>query len=256
MKLPVRIIVAAAVLGAVFMSGASAGISSTVFALQAVNNSGTSTFSVGFGEGDWDAGTGVYTWSLGGSMGLYDDTNPGDYVATLESASLTIHTGAAPEIILNLGVIAGDSNTEFLVDTAQVDFPTIPAALAEGGFTANGHVWDNQADYAYMIGLDDLGEITGMGAFRSRYNGDEVFSHLLSVVSATAGSDGGGSEAYPDSGTVPIGEDLNDINIHASFVLTGGDRAVGGGNFSVIPEPGGVALVVAGALVVLSTRRR
>lgn len=241
-------------------AGVRANISNTVFALEAVNDSGTSTFSVDFSQGSWDPGAGVYTWSLAAPLDLVDDTVPSISVATLDSATLTIHTGAAPDISLNLGVVGGESDTDFYVDTARVSFPTIPASSAEANFAASAAVWDNQTDGAYLMGNGD----PGVGAFRSYYNGvhpgGSVFSHLISVVWAGGGgSYASQSGSYPDSGMAPFGSDVDDISVYAGFVVSAGDRAVGDATFGVVPEPGSLALTATlGAMcaTILWRRRR
>ncbi len=220
-----------------FLPGATAGISSTVFAITATNDSGSSSYSVDFSSGTWDPVAGDYTWSLGGPMDLVDDADPGIVVASLSSATLVIHTKPTPEITLNLGVSAGDSNTYFYVDSAVVDFSTIPAAAAEGRFSAGAQIWDTGFDGAYLVGADG----SGVGAFQSYYNGTAPsgtrFSHLVGAIVVGNGGSGSASQAFPSVGYAAIGANLNDISTHGAFVVSGGDRMVGSMSFGIVPEP-------------------
>lgn len=249
--------IAAIVAVAVSTLSSYAGISSTVLSVRAENTSGSSTFSVGFSEGNWNAGTGEFTYTLGGPIDLLDDLNSSVTVAALQSASLTIQTGLSPNITLNLGVLGGATDTDFHVDTAQVDFPTIPAAMAEARFQANAQVWDNQNDMAFVWGID--GD-PGVGAFRALYNGADpagtVFSHLVALVMASGGGNASGSESYPQSGTVAVGSSMSDMSVHAAFMVSAGDRAIGGGSYGVTPEPSVAVLLAVGAAVAMHPRRR
>ena len=233
---------------------AQAGISGTVFSLQASNDSGVATFSASFGEGTWDPGTQAYTWSLDSPVELLDD---GTLVATLESAGLSIGFLPTPQIELGFGVVSGTSDTEFLVDSALVDFNTIPAELAAGRFVAGCTVYDSgEADGMWLYEPS----LTGFGAFQSYYNiGDgsdpALFSHLLAIVGSYGGGMASGSQSYPGSGYAPIDADVSDMRVDANFILTQNDSATTSMTFVLVPEPAGLVLLALGGALIRGRQR-
>ncbi len=233
---------------------ANAGISDTVFSIQATNDSGTATYFADFNEGTWNPDTQTFTWSLPSSIDLLDEET---YVATLESASITVEMLPTPQIQMSFGVVSGTSDTGFLIDSAAVDFNTIPADLAAGYFLAGCTVYDSGADdgmWLYEPGLE------GFGAFQSYYNLDSVpaplFSHLLAVVGSSGGGMANGSQSYPGSGYAPINADVDDMYIHADFILTDYDSAETNTTYILVPEPTGLVLLTLGGVLVGWRRRR
>ncbi len=247
----VTLAVAAAILGG---QPSQADISQTVFSIQASNESGTAAFDASFDEGTWDPVARAYTWSLDSPVDLLDGTA---LVATLESASLSVDLLPSPQIVLEFGLAAGTTDTTCSVDSALVGFNTLPADLTAGRFVAGATIWDSGANdgmWFYEPALD------GTGIFKAFYNNAEqpepaLFSHLLALVGSSGGGMASGSQSYPNSGTLPIGEDIWDMSIHANFILTSNDRAEASSTFLLVPEPAGlVLLALVGAMLVRHRR--
>lgn len=233
-----------------------ADISQTVFSIQASNESGTATFETDFDSGVWDPAAQTYAWSLDSPVELLDGT---EVVATLESAALAVEFLPSPQITLEFGVEAGTTDTECLVDSALVGFNTLPADLSAGRFTAGCTVWDSGANDGMWFYQPDL---DGTGAFKALYNNDgqpepALFSHLLALVGGSGGGSASGSQSYPNSGTLPIGEDIWDMSIQANFILTSNDSAEASSTFLLVPEPAGLTtLALVGAILAAKHRRR
>jgi len=235
-----------------FTPDTGADVSETVFAIEALNGSGSATFSVAFDEGTWDPVTETYTWCLPSMVEL---TDGGTLLATLLEASVSVHLASTFEVDMNIDVLAGDANTDFYVDSALASFPTMPADVAEGQFFASTTVTDAGGGGAILMGLDT----PGMGAFRAYYNGaapeGSLFSHLISVVMVGEGGTGGGSQRDPAFGFRPIGEEVDDMSVRMAFLLTANDEASGTATFGAVPEPAGLALLALGGAVLLGRRR-
>lgn len=231
-----------------------AGISETVFSLEASNDNGTATFYASYDEGTWDPGAAAYTWSLGAPVDLLDGETS---VATLESASLSVSFVPQPEISLDFGLVSGTSDTEFVIGSALVNFNTIPADLAGGRFVAGCSVYDSGAADGMWLYEPSL---TGFGAFQSYYNvGDgadpQLFSHLLALVGSFGGGMASGSQSYPGSGFLPINADISDMQVDAHFILTQNDSATASMTFVLVPEPAGLALLLFGGVLLRGRHR-
>lgn len=237
----------------VAVPAANGEISDIVFAIQASNDSGSGQYAATFDEGIYDPVTQTFTWSLAGPVELLSDS--GRLIATLEDAALFIHDGStAPEVQLDFDVVAGSSNTEFLIDSALVSFRTIPADLAAGRFGVSATVWDlsNPSNGVWMVKLGSQA-----GIFQSYYNGPApdgaVFRELLGVIGSDSSGSATGGEVFPQTGHAPMNSDVGSISVGAAFVLTAEDRADGTATFEVVPEPGVLALLTFGML--LAARR-
>ena len=237
-------------------TAAQASISSTVFTIEATNESGTASYAVAYEDGIWDPGLRTYTWSLSDSIPMEGDQ--GLYVATLNSASLVVSMSSTLQIGLNFGVLAGSSDTSFTIDTALVQFNSVPASVAEGSFLAGSTVYDDSGSdgvWLYEPSLD------GTGVFQACYNqgdGSPVmqFSDLLAVVGSFDGGMASGSQSYPGSGYTPFGAALSGMSIRADFVLTAADLAEGNTTYVLVPEPAGLALMLIGCAFLTGLRRR
>jgi hypothetical protein len=246
------VVAALALAGTLGVPSAGADISETIFTIEATNDSGTGTYSVLFTEGAWNGDT--YSWSLAEPVELLDG---GDiHVATLTDATLEVVLTSVPHIDLTVDVLAGTSNTSFWVDSALVDFSPIPAEESAGRFSARCRIQDPGAnpDGAMFMSL-----YAPEGALRSYYNGvapdGSVFRHAVSVVMASGDGEGFGGEDYPSSGYAPIGEEVYDASVHAGFILTANDRAIGTMSFGLVPEPGGLMLLALGGIWLVQRRR-
>jgi hypothetical protein len=232
-----------------------AGISETVFSMQASNASGSASFAANFAEGSWDPVAQAYNWSLASPVDLLDG---GALIATLESASLSVEFLPSPQLTLGFSVVAGATDTSCLVDSALVDFNPLPADLSAGRFQAGASVYDSGASdgmWFYEPGL------AGTGVFQAFYNNlgspeAERFSHLLALIGSFGGGMASGSQSYPNSGVLPIGVDIWDMTIHTDFILTSNDRAVTSSTFVLVPEPAGLAMLAFAGILLASRRQR
>ena len=235
---------------------ANASISSTVFTIEATNASGTASYAASYDAGTWDPATMTYMWSLSQPMSMEGDQ--GRYVATLDSATLVIEMTSTLQIGMNFGVAAGSSDTTFTIESALVDFNSVPASVAEGSFMAGGTVYDDSGSdgmWLYEPNLD------GTGAFQAYFNQgagspDMLFSDLLAVVGSFDGGMASGSQSYPGAGYNPFGTAINDMFVRADFVLTADDSAEGATTYVLAPEPTGLSLLLLGGLLYTGLRRR
>lgn len=227
---------------------AGAGISDPVFSIEVKNYAETHStmYSVNYADGTWDPGMRTYSWSLASPVELWDD---GTLLGTLLDASVVIQEAPTPLIDLDIEVLAGPDHAKFYVDSALLDFPTIPADMAEGEFSAVVTVWDDGGSGFMLQGLG----WTGAGACQSYYNGANpngtLFSHLIGVVS------GANWAMVPDDYAGPIGTEIHDMRAHDAFVLTQLDRARVESVFGVVPEPAGFLLLALGGALMGGRRR-
>ena len=233
------------VLLAILVAPVNASISQTVFSIQAENDSGSAALAIDFSDGVWDPVDLRYTWQLPGALPLVDGS---DTIATLNSAGLTIEFQPVVSIDLTFGVQAGTTDTTFLIDSAIVNFATVPAGSAEGAFLAGCTVVDSGAGngmWLYEPGL------AGFGAFQAYMNVQPgpatIFSDLLALVGSFSGGTANASEAQPSSGYNPIAGAVHDTMVRANFVLTHLDNASANATFSLVPEPTAVMLMSVGA---------
>ena len=228
----------------IFSVTAQADISQSVFTIHAVNESGSAVYSADFDDGVWDPGAQTYNWALSSSISMVDGAAA---VATLHGAGITIEMTPAPRMSFTFDVTSGDSDTEFLVESAVVNFNTIPSDEAGASFLAGCSVYDSGAGDGMWIYEPGLG---GFGVFQSYYNTnpepEELFSDLISVVGSPDGGMASGAESQPGSGYLPLGADIYDACMRASFVLTDLDRAQGNAAYALVPEPASLAILALG----------
>ena len=240
-RTPKRGLALAALALATTAGTASADISSVIFTITAeLENGNTYPWSIELNPGDVDA-NGNYYWQLDEAVSVMDGTTE---IFELSNASITIF--ADPSVALNFNVIAGQQNTVFSIDSANLSFA--PLANAVGRATAGVSVTDLNGDGATFTPQ-------GPGAYRSYYNGGGTnFQNLIGApIVAGAFSSAGTSDTFPAVGYQNIGTTLNDIESEWRFTLSSGDLASGTSEFEVIPAPASMAL---GALALAGLRRR
>ncbi|MCA9273412.1 MAG: hypothetical protein KDA31_10230 [Phycisphaerales bacterium] len=240
-RTPKRSLALAALALATSAGTASADISSIVFTITAeLENGSTYPWSVELNPGDVDA-NGNYFWQLDQEVHVMDGTTE---IFALTDASITIF--ADPSVALNFNVIAGQQNTVFSIDSANLSFA--PLANAVGRATAAVSVSDLNGDGATLTPLAG-------GAYRSYYNGGGTnFQNLIGApVVAAPFSSASTSDTFPGVGYQNIGTTLTDIESEWRFSLSAGDLAAGTSEFEVIPAP---ASVVLGLTALAGLRRR
>jgi len=203
---------------------AAAGISETVFSIQASNQSGSGSVVAAFSEGEWDPATDEFTWTLPEQVDILDDVS-GEFVASLLNAEIFIRATQDCEIDATVGVVSGDSETTFLIQSALVEIEPVPGWTAQARATGSFTVTHLGGPYAYLRGLGP----SGTGAFRSYYNGylaeGTRFAHLVASVYVDGGGTVTGSQADPSSGYRSIGEEIYNVSTEIAFTLTAGDLA-------------------------------
>lgn len=217
------------------------------FSITAITDQGSATWTA---EGEWDGD--AYTWSSNDPVELRADD--GQLLATLNP------TGASgsgflyyedPQVSLDFSVMAGPSDTMFVIDSALLSFPTITGA--EGRASAAYSLSDLNGNGAALSGT-----ASGGVGYLAQYNGfvpgGTTFAGLISGLSVATpfGSDST-SEAEPSSGFALIGDPISDMSVRAAFSLSAGDLASGTTTFVVVPEPTTCLLLCGGLLLI---RRR
>jgi len=230
-------------------SAAMADISPIVFRLEATNASGSGVLEIPFESMVYVPDQNMYTWVQSTPVYL---TDGGQLIATLNNANLAI--SADPAIGMGFAVQAGTSDTTFVITSALLSFPQIPANLTEGRASAGFTVTDLTGNGAQMLGLGS----PGTGMYRADYNGfvpgGTKFCDLVYSVVAGPGGSGGGSQNYPPSGYVDIPVGVYDMSVQIAFTLTANDLGSGTSYYQIIPEPMTAGLLLIGAMAL--ARRR
>lgn len=234
----------------VVTSTAVADISNIVFRIEATNAAGSGFFEVTKDKLKFNPQTGTYTWDLPSPITL---TGVGGPVAVLDAADLTLKSD--PQVSLGFAVLSGTTTTTFIIESALLSFPPIPASVAEGMASAGLGVTDLDNTGATLQGLG----APGTGAYLAQYNGfvpnGTTFASLIYRVFASPGGSGSGSQSHPQSGYEPIPNNVADMSARLAFTLTANDSGSGTSNFQIIPDPSSLTLLGLGALVLVGRRR-
>lgn len=221
---------------------ASADISSVVFTITAEVNSNSYSWDAQLDPGGVDA-NGNYFWELANPVEVRDGN---DLIFSLGEASITII--ADPMVSLNFQVLAGQQNTVFTIDSANLSFAPFGSAI--GRATAAVSVTDLNGDGATFTPW-------GPGAYRSMYNSaSSTFQNLIAApIVAPAFGSASSSDTFPGVGYAPIPGVISDIESAWRFTLSAGDLAAGTSEFEVIPAPASAALMGLGTLAAMRRRR-
>jgi hypothetical protein len=219
--------------GVSIAAAASADVTDVVLNIEAASAAGGSQASFALSGGSWNATTKTYSWTQATPVNLLSPG--GAVVATLRSASVTLKK--CSEISVNFSVDAGSSATEFVVRSPVLSFAAIASADAQAKATARLDIDDLNNDGATMTGAGT----PGTGAVHARYNGAHAdgpeFSHLVAVVSCSAGGSGYGQQNDPPSGYRPVNSGVSDMSAYFHFTLTPGDRCTATTRFDINPDP-------------------
>ncbi len=231
----------ALVLAAAVAPAAFAGLTNTVFSVEATSAAGQGSYTVSIAQGHWVIDGYLYEWSLAQPVEIRDPSN-GSLIATITDADASYI--ADPQVNLSFAVTAGPAMTNFTIKSSLLSFPSIahPSGRASAAFTVTD-------------GDDEGGAtLTGLGgeSYLAQYNGfvpaGTEFTQLIQQVVAPVSGTADLSEEYPGGGAyAAIAGPAYDMSSQIAFSLSANDLASGTSNYEIIPEPCGLILLVAGA---------
>ncbi len=230
---------------------ATAGLSNFLFLIEVTTPQGNGSWQAPYDPAGWIGDT--YTWTLAHDIPITSPT--GKLLATVQAQTTSLRVIADPVVSLNFDVVAGASNTNFLISSALLSFPTIAAAQgkASAGITAT----DLNGDGVVRTG----GYLTSTKSYLAQTNGlagtesGTTFAQLVDNASnpAAFSTDVESGEL----GFVPIAGAVSDMSTAVKFTLSANDSASGTSVFVVqpIPEPA-TGLLISLALPATLMRRR
>ncbi len=224
-----------------------ADVSDPALQIMASNATGTGVFQVTSDQLNFSDG--VYSWS--GSNIVIED-GAGDAIALIQSVSVAFRQD--PVITLFFDVLAGGTDTFFSISSGLLSFPAIqdPNAAASVGMTLTD---SDVSGSASLVGATS----TGNGfAYVAQYNGlvpgGTTFVEAISGMSVNVPA-GSTSDSF-NSGFSIIPGAVSSMSAEIAFQLSANDSASGTSVYAIIPEPGALMLLAAGAGVLVARRRR
>lgn len=211
--------------------------------VRASNAAGTGTWTAPASSlQEFPPGSGSYRLLQLTPISIVDD-NSGDFVATLQQATLFLNPD--PQVSLGFAAMAGNSNTIFSITSALIGFPGINPATGEAS-----------AAMTYTDVNGNGGGLTGNGpgggSYLAHYNGyvpgGTSFADVIPMLSS-----GGSTADSANIGPLAIGGSVVDMSAQFTFTLTANDLASGTSNFTITPEPTSLMLL---GLGLLALRRR
>jgi len=205
--------------------------------------------------GTYDPETQTWTWELPEALDFWSDDV---FLGSLTQFDATLVQD--PEVNLDFAVQAGPDGSIFHIASSEITFETIPAAFAVGRASAAFTLTDSSGDFngATLTGIGDTG-----GAYLAQYNGwagnplgPDGTTFAEGIYSMIAPPGGIVDESYnePEIGYTAIGEDVSSMSSLISFDLSAADSASGTSIFVIVPEPGALALLALGGVVLLRRR--
>ena len=190
-----------------------------------------------------------FMWSLPSPINVYSTANPSNQLGRIDS--LQVKLDGDPQVILNFAVVAGNTDTNFCIQSGTVSFSPLvnPLAVASAAIT----VTDNDGDGAVLTGLEP-----GIRAYEARYNGSSVYADLIQTpLIATSFSSASLSDRMPPvTGFLVIPGPVSSIESEFCFTLSANDSASGTSQFTVVPEPTTWALLGTGLIALAAVARR
>lgn len=196
----------------------------------------------------WNPTAGAWTYETTDTIHLSDAE--GDLgVLNPNGEGLSIIIQEDPVVNLGFAVQAGAADTEFMIGSALLSFPTIPAAYASGRASVGMSTTDLGGNGVTLTGMSFA---PGSGSYAAVYNGwaaiggGTVFADSLPLLSAGPGGTDTDSQNTPAVGFAALGTDVSSMSSLVHFTLSAGDIASGTSTWVVIPEPSTVALLTLG----------
>ena len=235
-----RLPLSALAIGVLFCITATAWageVSSTFFAIEVESDLGSESWSIASDDVAYDPLTQTWHWE-GTGIVLGE-------VATLEQAFLTVV--GDPQIALGFAIAAGEADTTVTITSTILSFDPLvnPDGAASAGVTLT-EAGNNPP--ANLVGLaGDLGSV-----YAAYYNvaPGTVFAEFVSGLTTTTTT----SESGNTGGWVLIPDTVSNMQVQYSFTLSAGDLASSTGNYLIVPEPAGLAMLALGAVVLLRRR--
>ena len=180
----------------------------------------------------------MFTWDLSSPISIVLGT---DNVATIDGLSIAVE--ADPFIDFGFVAHAGSTNTHFTF-TSNLLLVNPVLTNAEGSATASVTVGTASGTLTGNYGTD---------AFRTMYNGSQIFADLVNTPAYFPGASGIVSST-PISGSVSSMQTMWDVTISAKSSGSGtSDFAISG---DTIPEPATICLLGLGVTTLISRRKR
>lgn len=234
-------------------SVASANLSDVFFSIQASSGALSGTFEVMTDDVIYNPSNDSYMW-FGSGISINDD-NSGAPIATLINAFVFIQ--ADPQVNMTFNVQAGAAPTAFSVSTAVLNFPSISSAEGQAsvGFSLTDSDPFGAGDGEALLS----GDGPGGNAYWAEYNivpPGTVFTQQIPSLMISGDPSGSTSTGVdvPGGGLyLPIAGSVSSMQAHTAFTLSANDQASSTSQFTIIPEPASLLLVLMG---VASLRRR
>ena len=231
-----------------------ADVPDVVFEIQAVSGQFGASFEVLAEWGDYDPATQTWTWTLPEAVEFWDG---GAFLGSLDGFYGEIV--ADPEVNLSFAVQSGPGDTDFYIASALLNDPDmfpIPPEYATGHAAASFSLTDFDGGSATLTGIGDTG-----GAYLAQYNGwagdpfggPQGTTFAEGIFSMSAGFFETVTEDFLHPET-DIGETVDDMSSLVSFTLSAQDLASGTSSYVIVPEPGALALLALGCVVLLRRR--
>jgi len=225
----------AVLLAALGVSGSALGGSSEqVFVLQASNQSGSGTYVVRFEDGTWDPVYQKLAWALPAPMPIVDPTS-GNTVCTLRSASVTNRRHCRLNLVFE--VDAGSSDTQLVVSSAELYFPELSAAVAEGQATGSLTASDLDDNGASVAALGPPGTGIVLAQLNGLVPAGTTFTGLVGGVASGVGGMATSTQTDPPAGYRLTGCAVSSSSLQVGLLLSANDRAYVFAKFWVRPEP-------------------